>query len=82
MDDLNSALEPEPMVAPKSPALLAYEARRCAICNARYPAFGFVPPAIARGEVWACSAHRHEIERRLHARQSPVNAAARQLTII
>jgi hypothetical protein len=30
--------------APKNPMLLEYEARRCHLCQSKYPAFGFNQP--------------------------------------
>jgi hypothetical protein len=41
-----------------NPALDDYEARRCAICGAKYPAFGFGSPLTRPGVVLrACGAH-------------------------
>jgi hypothetical protein len=61
-----------PETAPPVPGTLAeYERRRCAICGARYPGFGFGPPLTRPGaEVWACGAHRRELEARF-ARPTP-----------
>jgi hypothetical protein len=43
-----------------------YDARRCPICGAKFPPFGFGPPLTQPGTtLWACGAHRVEIERRL-----------------
>jgi len=48
-----------------------YERRRCAICGACYPAFGFGPPLTRPGaELWACGPDRHELVARL-ARPTP-----------
>jgi hypothetical protein len=56
-----------PETAPPVPGTVAeYERRRCAICGARYPGFGFGPPMTRRGTIlWACGPHRHELEARL-----------------
>lgn len=53
--------------APRSPdAMLEYGARRCHICQARHPLFGFGPPLTRPGKVlWACSAHREAVDRLL-----------------
>jgi hypothetical protein len=43
-----------------------YEARRCDVCGARYPCFGFGPPLThPGGEMWACAVHRTELAQRL-----------------
>ncbi|SPE35600.1 hypothetical protein SBBP1_870002 [Burkholderiales bacterium] len=43
-----------------------HDARRCHICGAKFPPFGFGPPLTRPGiTLWACGAHRVEIERRL-----------------
>jgi hypothetical protein len=43
--------------------LAEYQARRCAVCGGRYPSFGFGPPlTLNGGTLWACAAHRLEIE--------------------
>jgi hypothetical protein len=45
-----------------------YEARRCAICKANYPVFGFGPPLTRPGcSVWACARHRHGVEKMIAA---------------
>jgi hypothetical protein len=63
--------------APRNPSLDEYEARRCHVCGARYPSFGFGPPLTRMGVViWACSAHRDEVNRRL---SGPANTATREL---
>jgi hypothetical protein len=62
---------PELSETPDRPAsasspLEEYEARRCAICGARYPCFGFGPPLTRTGgDLWACGAHRAELDQRL-----------------
>jgi hypothetical protein len=53
-----------PIAIPKVKETLMreYEARRCHICDCRYPSFGFGPP-LTRGTVlWACRIHRAEVE--------------------
>jgi len=59
---------PGDAAAPPSPAMAEYEARRCAVCNGRYPSFGFGPPLSRKGAtLWACFAHRGEVDRQLTA---------------
>ena len=61
------------------PVLDEYEARRCAICGAKYPAFGFGSPLTRPGVVlWACSAHRVELDHRLSGRSTHADALAEQ----
>lgn len=51
---------------PLPEAILEYERRRCAICGARYPSFGFGPPLTRSGVfLWACATHRLDLEERL-----------------
>jgi hypothetical protein len=57
-----NASPPEAINSPNE-AMREYEARRCRICGARYPAFGFGPPLTRTAQtVWACSAHRAEVD--------------------
>jgi len=43
-----------------------HDARRCCICGAKFPPFGFGPPLTRLGITrWACSAHRIELDRHL-----------------
>ena len=43
-----------------------HDARRCFICGAKFAPFGFVPPLTRPGiTLWACSAHRVELDRHL-----------------
>jgi len=43
-----------------------FEARRCHVCGCRFPSFGFGPPMTRKDQaVWACLAHRAELERAL-----------------
>jgi hypothetical protein len=50
---------------PAKEALLRdYEARRCCVCDCQHPSFGFGPP-MTREIVWACGAHRGEVEAKL-----------------
>lgn len=56
----------EAAAQPRSPTVLAYEARRCHVCGVGGPAYGFGPPLAGQGqELWACSGHRAEVERLL-----------------
>jgi hypothetical protein len=61
---------PETNATPRAnPVVGEYEARRCAICGAKYPSFGFGSPLTRSGVVlWACSVHRMELDHRLSAR--------------
>ena len=55
----------------RNPVLNEYDARRCAICDTRYPPFGFGPPLTKKDVVlWACAAHRSELDRRLTERRT------------
>ena len=48
------------------------DTRRCFLCGARDPAFGFGPPLTRNGgEFWACRAHRAEVDQMLR-RATPV----------
>jgi hypothetical protein len=50
--------------AASSPGSVAeYESRRCVICAAKYPGFGFGPP-MTRPDliIWACFAHWKDVE--------------------
>lgn len=52
-----------PGLASPSDAVLEYEARRCHVCRARHPSFGFGPPLTRAGHVlWACGAHRAAVD--------------------
>jgi len=52
-----------PGLASPSEAMREYEARRCHVCHARYPSFGFGPPLTRPGRVlWACGAHRAAVD--------------------
>ncbi len=56
--------EPRQTNVPRS--VQEHDARRCHICGAKFPPFGFGPPLTRPGIIlWTCSAHRVEIERRL-----------------
>jgi hypothetical protein len=47
-------------------AVQKHDARRCHICGAKVSPFGFGPPLTRTGvDLWACSAHRLEVERQL-----------------
>ena len=53
-------------VSARNLAVLAYEARRCRVCGAPHPAFGFGPPLTRKGhDLWACGLHRGDVERLL-----------------
>ncbi len=50
----------------QSDAVREYDARRCHVCQGRYPAFGFGTPLMRNGKtIWACGSHRTEVERML-----------------
>lgn len=54
---------PPAAIHPPSEAVREYEVRRCRICGARYPAFGFEPPLTRTGPtIWTCGAHRGEVD--------------------
>ena len=65
-DDLDrqaAEARPEP---PQHPAIKEYEARRCHICQCKYPAFGFGPPLTRPGvTLWACGAHHPVLDDQL-----------------
>ena len=49
-----------------NPMLVEYEARRCRVCQCRYPSFGFGPPLTKQGHIlWACFSHQSEVHRML-----------------
>jgi hypothetical protein len=65
-----------------NPVLDEYEARRCALCGARYPSFGFGSPITRPGVVlWACGAHRAELDHRLSARNPRADTLAEQASL-
>ena len=50
--------------APFSPAMREYEARRCHVCQCKYPSFGIGPPLTPAGKtLWSCMTHRDELNR-------------------
>ena len=50
--------------APQNETLREYEARRCHVCQCKYPSFGFGPPLQTSGRViWSCGAHRADVDR-------------------
>ena len=56
---------------PKNPMLLEYEARRCHLCQSKYPAFGFNHPLTKKRQtIWACSEHRAAVNRMLTGDQT------------
>lgn len=49
---------------PHQAMMRQYEARRCRICQCKYPSFGFGSPLKAGGPtIWSCLAHRDEVDR-------------------
>ena len=51
-----------------------FGARRCHVCDCRFPSFGFGPPMTRKNQsLWACLAHRAEVERVLT--HKPVHGA-------
>ena len=47
-----------------------FNARCCVVCNGPNAFFGFAPPLTSNGAtVWACGAHRVEVDRQLTAAQ-------------
>jgi hypothetical protein len=48
--------------APVSEAMREYAARRCHICQCRFPTFGFGLPLTGR-TLWSCMPHRDEVDR-------------------
>jgi hypothetical protein len=65
-----------------NPVLDEYEARRCAVCGANYPPFGFGSPLTRPGVVlWACGAHRAELGHRLSARHPRADTLAEQSSL-
>ena len=49
-----------------------YEQRRCVVCGAKYPSFGFGPPLTRPGiMLWACGDHREELVRQLRPENPP-----------
>jgi hypothetical protein len=48
---------------PQSGMMREYEARRCHVCQRRYPPFGFGTPLTKPAHtIWACFAHRGQVE--------------------
>ena len=65
MDPQHSAL-PACDSPPVGGIMAEYEARRCAMCGAKYPGFGFGPPMTRPGVViWACFTHWRDVERQV-----------------
>jgi hypothetical protein len=49
---------------PHQAMMREYEARRCHICQCKYPSFGFGSPLKADGPtIWSCLVHRDEVVR-------------------
>jgi hypothetical protein len=62
--------------------LKEYETRRCHLCGCRHPSFGFGPPLVPAGRtLWACLAHRHEVDLML-TRENSSTAEDRQLRLL
>lgn len=59
--------EQEQPVAPApNDTVRDHDTRRCHVCQTRHPPFGFGPPLTRPGVViWACAAHRVEVDRML-----------------
>lgn len=56
----------------RNPSVLAYEARRCHVCDAPHPGFGFGPPLTRKGhDIWACGLHRADVGRLLRGEAAP-----------
>jgi hypothetical protein len=70
-----SRLLPESPSAPTNSApgfIEEYERRRCAVCGAKYPPFGFGPPLTRPGiMLWACGDQREELGRQLRPENPP-----------
>jgi len=63
---MSSNCRPTGEAEPPLGSIGEYEARRCAICGAKYPSFGFGPPMTRPGlTIWACFAHWKDVERQL-----------------
>ncbi len=57
---------PSPGNASDNLVILEYEARRCHVCQCKYPSFGFGPPLTTKGQpLWACFEHRGFVDRLL-----------------
>jgi hypothetical protein len=67
---------------PHNPILVEYEARRCAICGAKYPPFGFGPP-LTRPDatLWACAADGRELHARLSPEPRPAGPTVEQTSL-
>lgn len=50
-------------IEPPGFSIEEYDARRCHLCGAMWPGFGFGPPLPVRTTIWACFTHRGEVER-------------------
>lgn len=59
-----------------------YDARRCHICAAKYPPFGFGPILTRAGStLWACHAHRAEVDTLLIKEANPQKATGNQTSL-
>ena len=62
----------------RNPSVLTYEARRCHVCDAPQPAFGFGPPLTRKGhDIWAFGLHRADVERLLRGGAAPQTPSGR-----
>jgi hypothetical protein len=69
----------DPQEVPENPAMAEYAARRCHICQCRFPPFGFGPLTSKNGaSIWACQAHRVEVGRLLTGDPVPRERDAQQ----
>jgi hypothetical protein len=67
-----SVATPGDAPAAPSPNMADYEARRCVVCNSRYPSFGFGPPLSHTGStLWACFVHKNDVDKQLSAARAP-----------
>ncbi len=56
-----------------------YNARRCAVCGAKFPPFGFGTPLKPGDMIWACSADRAQVEQQLRPSPPPSGTPAERL---
>lgn len=69
--------------APSPDSVAEYESRRCAVCGAKYPSFGFGPPMTRPGIViWACFVHWKDVESQLAQWTKPGESEEVQGTLL